>query len=129
MGFRGPILNAEIWQIVRNIRPALLKMGRIAINRIHIKNRWNWWEDRPLQPRGRFSVRAQSCLHIHRSDGVVVVELDVVLAGPDHFHWPAHFFGQHRSLSNVIGLRLAPESASEQSYMTNYIFLPDPQLL
>ena len=112
VSFRGSILDAEIWQIVRNVRPALLQMARIAVDRIHVENRWNRREDRPLQPRRRLAVRAQGRLHIHGSDSVVVVKLDVVLSGPDHFHWPAHSFGQNCSLSHVIGLRLTPESST-----------------
>src|SRR5260370_28771908 len=53
--FRRSILDAEIWQIVRNVRPALLQMARIAVDRIHVKNRWNRREDRPLQPRRRLA--------------------------------------------------------------------------
>jgi len=55
-------------------------MARIAVDRIHVKNRWNRREDRPLQPRRRLAVRAQGRLHIHGSDSVVVVKLDVVLS-------------------------------------------------
>ncbi len=103
-------------------------MGRIAIDRIHVKNGGNRRKNRSLQPRRRLAVRAQNCFHVHRSDGVVIVELNVVLSGPDHLHRPAHFLGQNRSLRNVIGLRLAPESPAEQCYMANYIFLRDAQL-
>src|SRR6266481_3583390 len=38
VSLRGAILDAKIWQIVRNVRPALLQMTRIAVDRIHIKN-------------------------------------------------------------------------------------------
>src|ERR1700737_4181992 len=65
MGFRGTILYTEIWQIVRNIRPPLLKMGRVTINRSHVKDGRNGRKDRPLQPRGWFAVRTHSRLHIH----------------------------------------------------------------
>src|ERR1700730_7200188 len=30
MGLRGTILDAKIWQIVRKVRPALLKMGGVT---------------------------------------------------------------------------------------------------
>src|SRR5258708_5881958 len=118
-----------IWQVVRNVRPALLQMARIAINRIHVKNRRNWREDRALQPRRRLPVRTQSRLHIHGSDGVVIVELDVVLSSPDHLHWPPHFFGQNRSLSSVVGLRLAPKSPTEKRHMAHYGLLHDRHLV
>src|ERR1700730_5355935 len=62
MGFRRPILDAKIWQIVRNIRPTLLKMGRVTINRVHVKGGGNRRKDRPLQPRGWFAVLAHSRL-------------------------------------------------------------------
>src|SRR5437016_2633667 len=60
MSFRRAILDAKIWQIVGNVRPALLQMGRIPINGIHVKDRWNRREDRPLKPGGWFAVGAQS---------------------------------------------------------------------
>src|ERR1700676_2545144 len=46
MGLRGTILDAKIWQIVRNIRPALLKMSRVTINRVHVKYGRNGRKDR-----------------------------------------------------------------------------------
>src|SRR5260370_4061140 len=39
VSFLPSILDAEIWQIVRNVRPALLQMARIAVDRIHVKTR------------------------------------------------------------------------------------------
>ena len=129
VSFRWAILDAEIWQIVRNVSPALLQMARIPVDCIQVKNRWNRREDRPLQPCHRLAVRAQRSLHIHGRDGVVVVKLDVVLSCPDHLHRPAHFLGQDRGLSNVIGLRLASESSTKQGHMANHIFFPNPELL
>src|SRR5260370_7369104 len=98
-------------------------MARIAINRIHVKNRRNWREDRALQPRRRLPVRTQSPLHIHGSDGVVVVELDVVLAGPDYLHRPALFFGQNRSPSPLADLPLPPKSPTPNLHIAHYTFL------
>src|ERR1700675_3759874 len=45
MGLRGTILDAEIRKVVRNIRPALLKMARITIDRVHVKDGRNRRKD------------------------------------------------------------------------------------
>src|ERR1700688_1131079 len=63
MSFRGPIFDAKIWQIVRNICPALLEMGRVTINRVHIKYGKNRRKLRSLQARSWFAVRPDSRLH------------------------------------------------------------------
>src|SRR5258708_37756659 len=74
VGLRRAILDTKICKIIRNVRPALLQMAGIAVNRIHIEYGWNRREDRALQPRGWLAVRTQSRLQIHGSNGVVVVE-------------------------------------------------------
>src|ERR1700730_3648055 len=56
------------------------------------------------------------------------MELDVVFARPNPLHGSAHLFRQNRSFSNVIRLRLAPESSAEKSYMADYVFFRDSQL-
>src|ERR1700675_2565740 len=116
MGFGRAILDAKIWQIVRNIRPALLKMARIAVDRVHVKDGRDWRKNGALQPGRRFAVRTESGLEIHRSEDIVVVELDVVFACPNYLHRPAQFFRQYRGLSNEIRLRLTAKSSTEKGY-------------
>ena len=128
MSFRRAIFDAEIWQIVRIIGPALLQMGRIPIDCIYIKNGRNRWKDRSLEPCGWLAVGAQSRFHIHGRYSVIIVKLDIVFPCPNHLHRPAHFFGQNRGLRHVIGLRLAPESPTEKRDVANHIFFRDPEL-
>src|SRR5260370_40534583 len=48
VSLRRAVLDAKIWQIVRNIRPALLQVIGVAVNRIHLKNGRNRRKDRAL---------------------------------------------------------------------------------
>ena len=64
-------------------------------------------------------------LVIHRRRRVVVVEVDVVLARPDHLDRLAELLRQHRRFGRVVRLRFPAEAAAEQRHVAGDVLLVD----
>src|SRR5260370_36612268 len=115
------IFYAEIGDVVRHIRPALLQMPGITINGMDVKNRCDGRKDRALQPGRGPSLCIYGRLHIQGGHGIEVVELDVVFPRPDHLYWTADFLRENSRFGHVIGLGLSSEAATEQRPLTDDI--------
>ena len=75
-----------------------------------------------MQPSPRLAAIVKGSLQIHRGDGVVVVELDVVFAAPDDFHRLPGFLREEGGFDGIVGLGLAAEASAEESYVAGDIF-------
>src|ERR1700756_1987288 len=122
MSLRGTVLNADVGKIIREIRPALLQVWRVSINRVYIKDRGDWRKHRPLQPCLGLSLFIDSGLHVHRSYRIVIVKLNIVFAGPDNLYGAPQLLRQERRLGNVVRLRFSSKTAAQQCDMTDYVF-------
>ena len=78
-----------------------------------------------MQPRRRLAAAVHRRLVIDRRRRVVVVEVDVVLARPDHLDRLAELFRQHGRFRAVVGLRFPAEAAAEQRHVTGDVLLVD----
>ena len=64
---------------------------------------------------------------LYRGDGVVVVELQVVLARPHDLDGPPDLLREQRRFGDEIRLRLAAEAAAEQRHVADDVALVDAE--
>ena len=62
-----------------------------------------------LQPRHRTPVLAHRRFTVNRRNGVIIVVLQIVFAGPKHMDGPFQLARQQGRLDTIIGLALAPK--------------------
>src|SRR3982075_851125 len=92
------IFHAKIRDVIRYIRPALLQMSWIPIDSVDVKDGCDGRKDRTLKPCRGFSLCVHGRFHMHGSDGIEVVELNVIFPSPDHLYRTANLFGENRRL-------------------------------
>src|SRR5208283_5464822 len=88
----------------------------------YIESRTDGRIDSALQPRSGLAVRSNCGLHVHRGDGVKIIEANIVFAAPDNFDGLAELFGKDGSFRNLIRFRLASEGAAEQRDVAGHSF-------
>ena len=79
------------------------------------------------QPRGRASASVDGGFVRDGGDGVIEVELQVVLAAPHDLDRPSHLLRENRRLRHEIRLRLAAESSAEERHVTDDVVLVDAE--
>src|SRR5260370_4873847 len=119
------IFHAQIRNVVRYIRPALLQMPGIAIDSVDVKNRCDGAKDRALQPGRGFSLCVHGRLHMHGSHGIEVIELDVIFPRPDHLYGTPDFLRENCRFGYVVRLGLSSETTTKKRHVTDYILLCD----
>src|SRR2546426_11918358 len=77
----------------------------------------------------RSTARIQRRLEMLGGDRVVVVVVDLILAGPRHFDRSADGPREQRGLHDIIGLRLAAEAAAEECHVHLHPVDRDPERL
>src|SRR5208282_6627902 len=80
--FGGPVLDAKIGDIERDIGPSLAQCARAAIHRIFIEGGSDRRKRRPLQPGGGKAATTKCGLHIHGRYAIVVPKPDIVFPRP-----------------------------------------------
>src|SRR5437660_850164 len=93
MGFGFAIFRAMVGNGERQIAPAEADFAGIGGESAGVEGGGNRRKRAALQPGGRFSVGIEGSFEVHRSDAVIGVELNVVLAAPDYFYRLSRFFG------------------------------------
>ena len=124
---RSAVLAAHIGNVVGQVDDALAQLAAAAVNGIGLECRLDRREDGAMQPRIGAAVLVERRFEVLRADRVVVVVLNVVLAGPGHLDRCADHSRQQGGFGDVVRLRLAAKAAAEQRHIDGDVRFVDAE--
>ena len=114
---RFTVLAPDVRDGIRNIDHTLAQLAVARVPDIRLKRRRNRREHAAVKPGDGAAPRIQRRLEMLGGDRVVVVVVDLVLAGPRHFDRSADGPREQRGLHDIVGLRLAAEAPAEKCHV------------
>src|SRR4029077_7170098 len=111
------VLAPDIGDRIRNIDHTLAQLAVARVPDIWLKRRWNGREAAAVKPGDGAAPRIQRRLEMLGGDRMVVVVVNLILAGPRHFDRSADGPREQRGLHDIVGLRLAAEAAAEERHV------------
>ena len=100
---RRSVLASHVGDGVGHVGNALLQFTCAAIDHVGLERRLDRGKHRAMQPCGRPTVCCDSGFEMLGADGVIVVVLDLVLAGPCHLDGRAELAREQCGFGDVIG--------------------------
>src|SRR5215469_5583728 len=81
---RGTVLYSQVGDVEWNVGPSLPERARTPVHRGLVEGRRDWRKRRALKPGSGHPVAVERGLQVHGRHAVVVAELDIIFARPDH---------------------------------------------
>mmetsp|Transcript_15247 Transcript_15247/g.42032 ORF Transcript_15247/g.42032 Transcript_15247/m.42032 type:complete len:605 (-) Transcript_15247:1321-3135(-) len=130
MGFGGRVLDADVGDGVGQVDQAQAQLEPGELLRVGREDGQDGRLRRTLQPGGDLALRVQPRLQMLGGDGVEVVVVQVVVAGPGQLDRLAlQLLGDQRRLDGEVGLGLAPEAATQQRDVDGHLVDAEPEPL
>ena len=100
----GAVLGAHIGNVVGHVDHTLAQLAAAAVNDIRLECRLDCGEHGAMQPRIGTAVLVECGFEVLRADRVVIVVLDVILAGPGYFDRAADHARQQGGFGDIVRL-------------------------